>query len=256
MNKERNNRECRSDYYSTNTDIDTSFNERRVDRRSERRSEERLQDTNQNIIAFNNSEENDCCSKAPHKPDGNSCCCKKHIRRAIELLLDPSIRNIINLTSFTLIGQGFNTTNGATTLKSVSSCSDGLVTYTDANPIFTATTLCDIGAITFSLIEDDTEIDCDITNRERFIRYIQRNVKTVDPKQFCCGPEDDCCCNASKAQFLASSIGPINIRVNSSTFSTPLVGFTVIAVTKNIAWLINSSNRVLIVCLDQIVQLG
>lgn len=186
----------------------------------------------------------------------NTCCCKRALRRSLDILLNPLIRSLIDLSSFTLVGNNFNTEDGATTLKTVSNCSDGLVTYSDSNPLFNSTTICDLVLVAFSLQPDDGNNCFQGFNRDRFIRAITRCIPPINPRSLCCVEDGSCCCNSSKALFLADSIGPVNLKISSSSFEEPLIGFTVITVTNNIAWLINDDNRVIIVCLDKIEQFG
>lgn len=186
----------------------------------------------------------------------NTCCCKRALKESLDILLNPLMRNLIDLSSFTLIGKNFMTDDGATTIKTVSSCSDGLITYSDSNPIFNSTTICDLVLVAFSLIPYDENNCFQGFNRDRFIHAITRCIPPINPRSLCCVEDGSCCCNSSKALFLADSIGPVNLKISSSAFTTPLTGFTVITVTNNIAWLINDDNRVIIVCLDNIEQLG
>ena len=186
----------------------------------------------------------------------NTCCCKRSLRRSLDILLNPLIRSLIDLSSFTLVGKNFKTKDGETTLKTVSNCSDGLVTYSDCNPLFNSTTICDLVLVSFSLQPDDGNNCFQGFNRDRFIRAITRCIPPINPRSLCCVEDGSCCCNSSKALFLADSIGPVNLKISSSAFTEPLIGYTVITVTNNIAWLINDDNRVIIVCLDNIEQFG
>ncbi|MDU1036829.1 MAG: hypothetical protein E7A30_11785, partial [Staphylococcus sp.] len=110
--------------------------------------------------------------------------------------------------------------------------------------------------VAFSLQPDDGNNCFQGFNRDRFIRAITRCIPPINPRSLCCVEDGSCCCNSSKALFLADSIGPVNLKISSSAFEEPLIGFTVITVTNNIAWLINDDNRVIIVCLDKIEQFG
>ena len=116
----------------------------------------------------------------------NTCCCKRALRRSLDILLNPLIRSLIDLSSFTLVGNNFNTEDGATTLKTVSNCSDGLVTYSDSNPLFNSTTICDLVLVAFSLQPDDGNNCFQGFNRDRFIRAITRCIPPINPRSLCC----------------------------------------------------------------------
>lgn len=199
-----------------------------------------------------------CCepNRSNKQMNFQGCCCKRGLKNSLDILLNPVIKNLVNLFSFTLVGEDFSTLDGATTLKTVSNCPDELITYSDPSDTeFTSTTLCDLVVVAFCLLPDPTA-NPEITNRTRFIACIRRMLPSVNPKSLCCKENAECCCNISKALFLANAVGPVNIKVKSSAFTSPFIGYTVITVTDNIAWLINNSNRVIIVCLSDIQQLG
>lgn len=244
MNKERNIRETLNrdnrDYYSRND------NNRLLD----------TTDGNAGALTVSNEPViSQCCDR--NENIDNSCRCKNSLKRSLDILLNPFIKSLINLTSFTLIGRNFITTNGGTTLKTVSNCNDGLITYSDPNnPAFNSTTVCDLVLIAFSLLEDDTTGFCPGEIRERFINCITRCIPPINPRSLCRDGDNLQCCNKSKALFLSESIGPVNLKISSSAYPTPLYNFTVITVNNNIAWLINDDNRVIIVCLDDIEQFG
>lgn len=195
--------------------------------------------------------------------DKDTCCCKEGLGEALNVLLSPQLRNLINLNSFQLRGQNFSTSL-ATTLISTSNCPDGVITYSDpteptAGGLFNTTTLCDLTFVSFQLLADAAGTPVGFTNRDRFIEFIQRAVCSVDPNRLCGKHEEECCCNQGKASFLRNTLGPVNFRINSSATGAIVENVTVIAVTNNVAWFIDSAlsqPRAYIACLDQIVQLG
>lgn len=231
-------------------------------------NEDQCRQTNDNNSCNNffSNMRDDCCSddftsnRCNSRPSNNNngCCCKRAMKRSLDILLNPSVRNLIDLTSFTLIGQNFTTDTGATTIKSISSCGDSLITFSDATGNLSITTLCDLAAISFSLVPfTSTPANSEEELMAMFTVLIRKFLPKVNPKKFCCTPEDECCCNHSKASFLANSIGTVNVQVNSSTLDpNPVLNSSLITVTDEIAWFFDENNNVLIVCLDDIVALG
>ena len=186
------------------------------------------------------------------------CCCKQALKRSLNLLLDPCFKNLIDLTSFTLIGENFATAEGATTIKSVSKCQDSVITFSDVDCDLTMTTLCDLVAIEFNLVPfTNTNANSMEELITLFSLAVRRFIPPVNTKKFCCAPEEECCCNQSKASFLANSIGPVNILIDTNALSVnQLKELTVITVTKDIAWFVDPAFNIFIVCLDNIVALG
>ena len=191
-----------------------------------------------------------------NEPVKNTCSCKKDFTTSLKLILNPILKNMIDLTSFTLIGKNFTTFKDQTVLKSIDNCNNGLIKYEDpGEPIgsnFTLTTVCDLCAVSFYLTQDMMTA----YNKVKFMNAIKRTIPSIDPKSICCDKNNESSCNAVKASFLLNAIGPINISVSSSAYKIPFKGYTVITVTNNIAWLINDDYKVLIICLDNLERLG
>ena len=213
---------------------------------------------NSNKPDYKEKEEYDCMSvqsiSYPEKKE-DDCCCKNSLKKAFKILLDPCIKSLIDLTSFTLIGQNFATDENATTIKSVSVCKNDAITYSDST-VLTQTTLCDLVAFNFRL--KSAPVGCLKTNSEidnAFIKAIGRlgNKKKTD--DFCCKEEKGCCCNNSKAAYLAKSISPVSIVINSSALgSNQINNIQVIAIIDDVVWFFDASNRILyVVCLNNIV---
>ena len=70
--------------------------------------------------------------------------------------------------------------------------------------------------------------------------------------------EEGCCCNNSKASYLANSVSPVSIFINSSALTTnPVSNLQVISVTDSIAWFFDTeTRRVYVICLNNIVALN
>ena len=207
----------------------------------------------------NSSKCKECKETICHRnSEDTECCCKDALKKSINLLLNPCLKNLINLSTFTLIGQNFATTEGATTIKSIINCTDGIINFTDETGVLSFTTFCDLIAISFNLADvpiagADTEEEL----RALFSIVVQKLLPKFNPDKYCCIPDEECCCNLSKAKFLANSISPVNIQLNTSALEVnPIINLTVITVTENIAWFINDDNTVVIACLDNIVALG
>lgn len=197
-------------------------------------------------------------SKPNPKKKEDDCCCKNSLRKAFKILLDPCIKSLIDLTSFTLIGENFTTTEDATTIKSVSICKNDAITYSDSTTL-TLTTLCDLVAFSFYLNSASVACvkdDCEVANE--FIRAINRLAGKKKPDDFYCKEEKGCCCNNTKAAYLAKAISPVSIIINSSALSPNLVeNLQVIAIIDEVVWLFDATNRkVYVVCLNNIVALN
>lgn len=186
------------------------------------------------------------------------CCCKKAIKKSLDILLNPCIRTLIDLTSFTLIGQNFTTDPGNTTIKSISNCGDSLITFSDPTGNLSITTLCDLVAIRFNLVPvASTPANSEDELMTMFTIMVQKFLPKINTKKFCCTHEDECCCNKTKASFLANSIGTVNVQINTSALeANPLLELSLITVTDEIAWFFDNNNNVIIICLDDIVALG
>lgn len=192
-----------------------------------------------------------------------SRCCKNALRESLDLLLSPFFKNIIDLTSFTLIGENFATRENDTTIKSISTCGDNNINFQDDSD-FTITTICDLIAIKFRLLPvrgtrsgSSSSDDCDEELNNLITRIVQRNIPKIDSRENCCVEERGCTCNRAKASFLANSIGPVNIRLDTSVRNLDeFLNVRVITVTNNIAWFFTEDNSILIVCLNSIVSLG
>lgn len=188
----------------------------------------------------------------------NQCCCKEGLRRSLDILTQPFIRTLIDLTSFRLIGESTATSPG-TTIKSVTNCNQSTITFSDpATAAVTMTTICDLVALQFDLAATPIgDIDTLPELIAFFSRIIQRILPEIDTDRFCCKEEENCCCNQSKAAFFANSVGPVNIVLNTTSGVGPLLtDLTVITVTDNVAWFIDSTGTVFIVCLTDIVAFG
>lgn len=197
-------------------------------------------------------------SKPNPKKKEDDCCCKNSLRKAFKILLDPCLKSLIDLTSFTLIGQNFVTTEDSTTIKSVSVCKNDAITYSDDTNL-TLTTLCDLVGFNFTL--NSAPVGCLTTDSEidnSFIKAISRLSGKKNPDDFCCKEEKGCCCNNTKATYLAKSISPVTIFINSSALSTnPVDNLQVIAIIDEVVWLFDTDNRkVYVVCLNNIVALN
>ena len=189
--------------------------------------------------------------------NSNRCCCKEGLRRSLNIIMNPFIRSLIDLTSFRLIGQNAATSSD-TTIKSVTNCNETTITFSD--PETTAvnnTTICDLVAIQFDL--GDTDIG-DIDTLPELIAFFTRIIQRILPKmntdRFCCKEETSCRCNQSKASFFANSVGPVNIVLNTSAICSLLEDLTVITVNNNVVWFIDDSGTVTIACLTDIVAFG
>ena len=197
-----------------------------------------------------NKEKNDRENLDMTKDYQNTCSCKKELKQSLDLLIKPSIKKLIDFDKFILIGDHFITGN----LKTISNCTD-LITYANLIdltkpkiPIYTSSTTCDLIGVLFSLKP---------CQGYEFIKSINKVVHSIDPNSICNAEDDEHSCNISKALFLIDSVGPVNIKVSSSAIDeTSFLQFNVIAVTNNIAWLINDNDEVLIICLNSIEQLG
>lgn len=191
------------------------------------------------------------------RSNGSSCCCRNSLRESIELLTNDVIRNFIDLDSFTLIGENWASTVGQTTIRSFSECNDQTIIFSDSSG-FTRTTVCDLIGLSFNLINPCSTELCETRLTDRFSSLIQRAIPRIDGRKNCCAVEASCCCNKSKASFLANSISPVNILVNTnSLMSNALCNLSVITVSDNLAWFIDLNNRtVYIFCLNEIVAMG
>lgn len=222
---------------------------------SPRNSEFFVFDGTDAYIGSNQRGQESACFKTT---DNSNCCCKRALNRSIDLLLNPCLKNLINLTSFTLIGRNFVTDEGATTIKSITNCTDSIINFSDATGTLSFTTFCDLIGISFNLADVPiASADTEEELRALFSIIVQKFLPKLDAEKYCCVPEDECCCNLSKAKFLSNSISPVNVQLDTSALSTnPIINLTVITVTENIAWFIDDDDTVLIVCLDNITALG
>lgn len=217
---------------------------------------------NQNSNNMNIREKVNCNCQKPNKPicksNQNSCCCKDALKRSFKLLLDPYIKSLIDLTTFTLIAPNYVTTENATTIKSVSTCDNDSIFYNDDTDL-TLTTLCDLVGFNFTL--NTAPVGCLTNNSEinnAFIKAISKAIPTINTEHLCCKKEEGCCCNNSKASYLANSVSPVSIFINSSALTTnPVSNLQVISVTDSIAWFFDTeTRRVYVICLNNIVALN
>ena len=183
------------------------------------------------------------------KKEEDHCCCKEALKKSLHILFDPLFDSLIDPASFSLVGDNFDT--GLGNLSGISTCGDGSITHTNASTSnVTKTTFCDVILIGFTLAAGSTVL-------ADFIKLLQKSVIKLDPKHLCCKEEDGCCCNITKASLLTSTMSLITVGFNTSALSpNTRSGIRVLAVTKEVAWLYNTTNnRVYIACLNGIYSI-
>ena len=183
---------------------------------------------------------------APEKKEDDTCCCKDALRKALQILSNPLFDTLIDPATFSLVGDNFDT--GLGNLSGISSCGDGSITLTNAETnVVTKTTFCDIILIGFTLTDGAATL-------AEFIKLLLKSVTKIDPKKLCCKDDDGCCCNTTKASLLANTMSLVTVGFNTSALvPNTRTGVRVLSVTKDIAWLFNTTNnRVYIACLNGI----
>lgn len=197
------------------------------------------------------------CMPMPRPNVINSdCCCKKSMKYSLDLLLNQKIKPLIDLGTFTLIGQNFATKLCDTQLKTIPACSDGLITYNDGSD-YTSTTISDLIAFSFELNCDDV-YDTE-TNAQAIQRLVRCFLPPVNPRCLCCSEDSGCCNNVAKSLILSDALGDININLNTSVEKEclpVLCDLNVITVSNNIAWFISNNKTIIVACLNNIVQMG
>ena len=193
----------------------------------------------------------------PHKKE-EACCCKDALRKSLQLLSNPLLSTFITPGSFRLIGDNFNT--GVGTLTSFSSCGDSTLTHTSsATPsVLTRTTFCDLIAINFTLVAAATP---DLA-LDALVQLLTRSVERINPRYYCCVDQEECCCNLGKGAILTTSMSPVTVGLNTSALSPNRIpNLTVLTVSKDIAWLIDTTvaagtpRPVYIVCLNNVYSI-
>ena len=184
-----------------------------------------------------------------HKKEEVPCCCKESLRKALQILSNPLFDSLIDPATFSLVGDNFDTALG--NLSGISSCGDGSLTHTNAETSnVTKTTFCDIILIGFTLTTDEGTL-------ADFIKLLLKSVPKLDPKGLCCKENEGCCCNVTKASLLANTMSLVTVGFNTSALvPNTREGIRVLAVTKGIAWLYNTTlNRVYVACLNGIYSI-
>ena len=198
------------------------------------------------------------CSNGNNGNVNNATNCSEAIKESLDLLTTDAFKSFIDLNSFTLIGTNWSTDPDNTTIRSFNNWNDQTINYSDSSG-FNLTTCCDIIGFSFNLINSSACCQNDLCQTrivERFTRLVQDSIPKIDGDLTC--SNNGISCNRAKAAYLANSISPVNILVNSnSMMNNALCNLTVITVTDNIAWFIGeNTNKIYIFCLNQIVSMG
>lgn len=189
----------------------------------------------------------------------NECCCKEGFRRSLDIISRPTIKLFIEPDSFRLIGEHFATSAAGTSISNIGNCNSSAITFSPAEAGLNQTTICDLVALQFSLIDPTGGTLDNLILNALFTRIIQRILPKMNVDKLCCKEESSCCCNQTKAAFLLEAFSNVNVLLNTSALTgaeNPLTDVTVITVNNNVAWFIDSAGTVTIACLQDIAAFG
>ncbi|MGL4772500.1 MAG: hypothetical protein ACRC2K_02950 [Clostridium sp.] len=180
------------------------------------------------------------------KPEPKPCkCCKHALQEAMKLLFKSPFNSYIDPTKFTLFTPAFSTAALATQIKNITSCNGDGITFSDGTA-YTYTTFCDLSGFNVQLLTPAVNVPL-------FLQAIQSVICAYDPHKDCCY-NDSCCCNSSKAAYLAGSLSTVNIKADGFGALTAL---TVAAVTDDLAIFVDKTTGVVsFVCLNALKFIG
>ena len=217
----------------------------------------------------------ECNHEHKHHEKKEECCCKESMKRALELLSDPTIHPYLNPSSFGFIGKHYlvgtslldnvtSTDNLATltaTFNGFSSCNCNTIKLASTSDIFYPTpianthtltgftgnhlSLCEIEAVSFQFTPTTT------VTRLVFEANLTALLDKYDPK--CHIKCDECCCNDGIFNDLYNSYSPNIVSLTAGWLA--VVNAKVLGRIGNVLVLSNTApsvNQIYFACLDSV----
>ncbi|MGL4346333.1 MAG: hypothetical protein ACRCTE_14130 [Cellulosilyticaceae bacterium] len=196
----------------------------------------------------------DCSNDYQKQGRNNSCNCKsdltcaEYLNNILNSLFCTSFKKLFIPSSFTLYTSTTYTAPDATTIKSLPSCNNNLVEFSDGSALNYAS-ICNLTGLSFLLNDPTTTLPL-ITSA---LKNLGSNCK------YPCYSE----CNSGKAQKLCAALDTVNLQVYGSIGY--LANVNVLDVAENAVWVVEintagsppvTTARVYVICLDNIEFIG